>query len=106
MGFEGPLHRRVYDAVDPSPTRALIFTQGHYDHVGGVDSVRDEDTDVIAQAQLGRRGATTTNGSSRSGSATPHSRGATKILAAMVYARSARRRQRTPGPTQAHHDLR
>lgn len=52
MGFEGPLHRQVYDAVDPSPTRALILTQGHYDHVGGVDCLRDEGTDVIAQANF------------------------------------------------------
>jgi glyoxylase-like metal-dependent hydrolase (beta-lactamase superfamily II) len=34
MGFEGPLHRRAYDAVDTSPI-ALLFTQRHYDHVGG-----------------------------------------------------------------------
>jgi alkyl sulfatase BDS1-like metallo-beta-lactamase superfamily hydrolase len=53
MGFEGPLHRRVYDAVDPSPTRAIVLTQGHYDHVGGVDRLRDEGTDVIAQAGFG-----------------------------------------------------
>ncbi len=36
MGFEGPLHRRAYDAVDPSPTSAIVFTQGHFDHVGGI----------------------------------------------------------------------
>jgi glyoxylase-like metal-dependent hydrolase (beta-lactamase superfamily II) len=50
MGFEGPLHRRAFDAVDPSPTRALIVTQGHYDHVGGIGAVRDADSDIIAQA--------------------------------------------------------
>ncbi|MGD0311941.1 MAG: alkyl sulfatase dimerization domain-containing protein [Acidimicrobiales bacterium] len=50
MGFEGPLHRRVFDVVDPSPTRAIVLTQGHYDHVGGVDCLRDEGTDVVAQA--------------------------------------------------------
>jgi alkyl sulfatase BDS1-like metallo-beta-lactamase superfamily hydrolase len=52
MGFEGPLHRRSYDAVDPSPTRAVLLTQGHYDHVGGVDVVKDPDSDVIAQANF------------------------------------------------------
>ena len=31
MGFEGPLHRAKYDAVDGSPIRAVILTQGHYD---------------------------------------------------------------------------
>jgi len=52
MGFEGPLHRRAYDAVDASPTRAIVFTQGHYDHVGGTDSLREGGTDLIAQASF------------------------------------------------------
>ncbi len=34
MGFEGPLHRRAFDAVHDAPTRAIVFTQGHFDHVG------------------------------------------------------------------------
>ena len=50
MGFEGPLHRQAFDAVDASATRAVILTQGHYDHVGGIDVIRDPDSDVIAQA--------------------------------------------------------
>ena len=49
MGFEGPLHRRAYDAVDPSPIHSLLFTQGHYDHVGGADHLRADDTELIAQ---------------------------------------------------------
>jgi glyoxylase-like metal-dependent hydrolase (beta-lactamase superfamily II) len=50
MGFEGPIHRANFDAVDSSPVRYIIFTQGHVDHVGGLDSVRDLDTTVVAQA--------------------------------------------------------
>ncbi|OBB94526.1 MBL fold metallo-hydrolase [Mycobacterium sp. 852002-30065_SCH5024008] len=50
MGFEGPVHRANFDAVDPSPVRYIIFTQGHVDHVGGLDSVRDPETTVVAQA--------------------------------------------------------
>jgi alkyl sulfatase BDS1-like metallo-beta-lactamase superfamily hydrolase len=50
LGFEGPVHRANFDAVDPSPVRYVIFTQGHVDHVGGLDSVRDPDTTVVAQA--------------------------------------------------------
>jgi len=52
MGFEGPLHRRNYDTVDTSPVRAVLLTQGHYDHVGGVDVVRDPGSDVVAQANF------------------------------------------------------
>ncbi|BBY03197.1 MBL fold metallo-hydrolase [Mycobacterium seoulense] len=50
MGFEGPVHRANFDAVDPSPVRYIVFTQGHVDHVGGLDSVRDPQTTVVAQA--------------------------------------------------------
>lgn len=50
MGFEGPVHRANFDAVDSSPVRYIIFTQGHVDHVGGLDSVRDAETIVVAQA--------------------------------------------------------
>jgi alkyl sulfatase BDS1-like metallo-beta-lactamase superfamily hydrolase len=50
MGFEGLVHRANFDAVDSSPVRYIICTQGHVDHVGGLDSVRDADTTVVAQA--------------------------------------------------------
>src|SRR5262249_31408045 len=50
MGFESPVHRANFDAVDSSVTRYLILTQGHYDHVGGLDVMRDPDTKVVAQA--------------------------------------------------------
>ena len=52
MGFEGPLHRRAYDAVLDAPTRAIVFTQGHFDHVGGADSLRDPGTELIAQSNF------------------------------------------------------
>ncbi|MBI3693157.1 MAG: MBL fold metallo-hydrolase, partial [Mycolicibacterium aromaticivorans] len=50
MGFEAPVHRAVFDAVDSSPVRYILITQGHYDHVGGLDTMRDPDTTVVAQA--------------------------------------------------------
>ena len=58
MGFEGPLHVRAYESVDDSPTRAVVLTQGHYDHVGGVDVFRatgpagGPEPDVVAQANF------------------------------------------------------
>jgi alkyl sulfatase BDS1-like metallo-beta-lactamase superfamily hydrolase len=53
MGFEAGHHRRLYDAVDTGRVRAVLLTQGHVDHVGGVDHFREPDgppTLVIAQA--------------------------------------------------------
>ena len=50
MGFEGPVHRAVFDTVDSSPVRYILITQGHYDHVGGLDTLRDPATLVVAQA--------------------------------------------------------
>ena len=50
MGFEGPVHRANFDAVDAAPVRYILITQGHYDHVGGLDTLRDPDTTIVAQA--------------------------------------------------------
>ncbi|MBM4246504.1 MAG: MBL fold metallo-hydrolase [Deltaproteobacteria bacterium] len=47
MGFEGPHHRAAFDAVDPSPTHTIILTQGHPDHLGGVDSFREPATRIV-----------------------------------------------------------
>ncbi|MEX0768067.1 MAG: MBL fold metallo-hydrolase [Microthrixaceae bacterium] len=52
MGFEGPLHRRAYDKVDNSEVLAVMLTQGHYDHVGGIDLLKDPESTVIAQASF------------------------------------------------------
>ena len=47
MGFEGPYHRAGFDAVDPSPVHTIILTQGHPDHLGGVDSFREPATHIV-----------------------------------------------------------
>ncbi|OBK46827.1 alkyl sulfatase dimerization domain-containing protein [Mycobacterium sp. 1081908.1] len=44
--FEGPLHRKAFAAV-AGPTRAIVITQGHADHWGGVNSLRDDETHVV-----------------------------------------------------------
>lgn len=44
--FEGALHRKAFADV-PGPTRAIVITQGHADHWGGVHSLRDAETHVI-----------------------------------------------------------
>ena len=50
MGFEAAHHRRLYDEVAAGPTRFILLTQGHVDHVGGVDHFREPGTLLIAQA--------------------------------------------------------
>ncbi len=50
MGFEAPHHKRVFDAIRPGPTSYIITTQGHVDHVGGVDLFKEPGTTYVAQA--------------------------------------------------------
>ena len=44
--FEGALHEQAFADV-AGPTRAIILTQGHADHWGGINALRDSDTDVV-----------------------------------------------------------
>ncbi len=53
MGFEAGVHRANFDAVDSGPVRWIVLTQGHYDHVGGVDTFREPATQVVAHANFG-----------------------------------------------------
>ncbi len=50
MGFEAPHHKRVFDAIRPGPTHYIVTTQGHVDHLGGVDLFREPRTVYVAQA--------------------------------------------------------
>ena len=49
MGFEGPVHKRLFDAVDGGPVRYILLTQSHVDHVGGVELFRQPGTEIVAQ---------------------------------------------------------
>ena len=50
MGFEALVHKAWFDSIDASPVRYVLLTQGHVDHVGGVDAFREPGTQVVAQA--------------------------------------------------------
>jgi glyoxylase-like metal-dependent hydrolase (beta-lactamase superfamily II) len=50
MGYEAPIHKAHFDAVDRGPVRCIVLTQGHVDHVGGVDVFREEGTEIVAHA--------------------------------------------------------
>jgi len=50
LGFEAPVHKAYFDSVDRGPLRYIILTQGHVDHVGGVDCLREARTEIVAHA--------------------------------------------------------
>jgi alkyl sulfatase BDS1-like metallo-beta-lactamase superfamily hydrolase len=50
MGFEAPHHAHLFSKVHPGPTRYIITTQGHVDHVGGVSQFREPGTLYVAHA--------------------------------------------------------
>jgi glyoxylase-like metal-dependent hydrolase (beta-lactamase superfamily II) len=52
MWFEARTHKRNYDAVTTDPTRYIVLTQSHTDHIGGVDTFREPGTQLIAQANI------------------------------------------------------
>src|SRR5262249_27754868 len=52
MWFEAKTHKRNYDAVSTAPTRYIVLTQSHTDHIGGVDLFRENETTLIAQANI------------------------------------------------------
>ncbi len=48
MGFEAPHHLHLFSKVHDGPTRYIITTQGHVDHVGGVSQFREPGTLYVA----------------------------------------------------------
>jgi alkyl sulfatase BDS1-like metallo-beta-lactamase superfamily hydrolase len=57
MGFEAPVHKEYFDGIDRGPVRYILLTQGHVDHVGGVDLFREPGTEIVAQANNGAQQA-------------------------------------------------
>ncbi len=52
MWFEARTHKRNYDAVTTAPTRYIVLTQSHTDHIGGIDRFREDGTVLVAQANI------------------------------------------------------
>lgn len=48
MFFEVPVHKRNFEALNGRPIHTIVLTQGHVDHVGGVEYLRGPETVVIA----------------------------------------------------------
>src|SRR4051794_35783501 len=45
MWFEAKTHKRNFDAVTTAPTRYIVLTQSHTDHIGGIDTFRERGTE-------------------------------------------------------------
>jgi alkyl sulfatase BDS1-like metallo-beta-lactamase superfamily hydrolase len=52
MWFEGKVHQRNYEAISGAPTRYIVLTQSHTDHIGGIDTFREPGTQLIAQQNI------------------------------------------------------
>ena len=52
MWFEARTHKRNFDAVTTAPTRYIVLTQSHTDHIGGVGTFREEGTQLVAQSNI------------------------------------------------------
>lgn len=54
LGVEASVHRRCFQLASQSPIRYLLLTQGHVDHVGGIDLFKQDhpDMQVVAQANI------------------------------------------------------
>jgi len=52
MWFEARTHKRNFDAVSEAPTRYIVLTQSHTDHIGGIDRFREPETQLLAQANI------------------------------------------------------
>ena len=50
MAFEAPYHKKNYAQISSAETRYIVLTQGHVDHVGGVDVLRGESTRLVAHS--------------------------------------------------------
>ncbi len=55
MGTEGPVHRKNFESFTTEPIRYLITTQGHVDHVGGVQHFRDHHAGIEYITQAGNQ---------------------------------------------------
>jgi alkyl sulfatase BDS1-like metallo-beta-lactamase superfamily hydrolase len=47
--FEAPMRKKAFEQFE-GPTPAIIVTQGHADHWGGVNALRDSCTDIVMHA--------------------------------------------------------
>lgn len=53
MGYEAPVHHKNFSEFSSAPIKYLVTTQGHVDHVGGVQFFRDRNPGLQYIAQAG-----------------------------------------------------
>lgn len=51
LGIEAPLHRQAFQSASGAPIRYILITQGHVDHVGGIDLFKAAHPDAVVIAQ-------------------------------------------------------
>lgn len=52
LPHEAHRHRRLFAAAAPGPISHILLTQGHFDHIGGVNVLRGPATEVVAQRRF------------------------------------------------------
>lgn len=54
LGVEAVVHKRNFEAHVTGPLQYILITQGHVDHVGGIDLYKQPETKLVTQENIGK----------------------------------------------------
>ncbi|MBK7975423.1 MAG: MBL fold metallo-hydrolase [Deltaproteobacteria bacterium] len=54
LPHEAHRHKRLFAAAAPGPITHIVITQGHFDHIGGVNVLREPATEIVAHRDFGK----------------------------------------------------